>query len=99
MIVRFAVYHRVSGVWRQATHRDVTAGATGRATFRWTFSTAGSWYVRSKVLGNASYQASSWSPQYRYTVINASAPTNTAITAGYSHIAPSRREVRDLTPR
>jgi len=83
--VHFVVYHRVSGVWRQATHRDVIANATGRATLRWSFSTGGAWYVRAKVLGNASYAASGWSPQFRYTVINASMPTNIAITAGYSH--------------
>lgn len=66
--VHFAVYHLVRGVWRQSSHRDVTASATGRATLRWTFSIGGAWSVRAMALGNARYAASTWSPRFRYTV-------------------------------
>jgi hypothetical protein len=66
--VRFTINHLVGGVWRQSTHRDVTASATGRATLRWTFSTAGSWYIRAKALENATYAASAWSPRFYHTV-------------------------------
>jgi alpha-tubulin suppressor-like RCC1 family protein len=66
--VRFDVYRRVNGVWRRAFQRIVTADASGRVTFSWTFSRVGSWDVRAKALANATYAASAWSPSKRYTV-------------------------------
>jgi hypothetical protein len=45
--VTFWVFRRVSGVWQQFTSRNVTASAAGLALFTWSFSTSGSWYVRS----------------------------------------------------
>lgn len=66
--VRFEIYRKVGGVWRLASGSDVRAGATGQATLRWTFSTAGSWYVRAKALAYATYAASTWSPPVRYVL-------------------------------
>ena len=66
--VRFAVYRRVNGTWRMASQRTVVAGSTGRATLRWTFSTAGSWYVKAQAPANATYAASQWSSLIRYSV-------------------------------
>jgi len=45
--VTFWVFRRVSGVWQQYTSRNVTASSAGLALFTWSFSTSGSWYVRS----------------------------------------------------
>lgn len=66
--VRFEVFRRVSGVWKLSTRRDVAAATTGKATLRWTFSTAGSWYVRARALAIPTYTASGWSALVKYTV-------------------------------
>lgn len=65
--VRFAVYRLAGGAWRLAVQKTVVTGSTGRATLRWTFSTAGSWYVKAMALGNAAVSPSPWS-SLRYTV-------------------------------
>ena len=67
-VARFVVYRRVDGVWRLSAERSVTADAKGVARLRWTFSTAGSWYVRASARANASYTVSLWSPLIRYKV-------------------------------
>ena len=85
-IVRFGMYRLIGGQWRQTTHRDVIAGATGRATLRWTFPLAGAWSIRAMALGNASYAVSAWSARFRYTVHNVGlVPRIIAIAAGYAH--------------
>lgn len=66
--VRFEVFRRVSGVWKLSTRRDVVAATTGKAALRWTFSTAGSWYVRARALALPTYTASGWSALVKYTV-------------------------------
>ena len=66
--VRFEVYRKVSGVWKLASGRSVIAAANGKATLRWTFSSGGSWYLRSRALANPNYAASAWSPKVTYTV-------------------------------
>jgi hypothetical protein len=45
--VTYWVYHKVSGVWQPFYTRNVTADGAGLARFTWTFSSSGSWYVRS----------------------------------------------------
>jgi hypothetical protein len=65
--VRFAVYRQAGGSWRLAVQKTVVTGSTGRAIFRWTFSTAGSWYVKAMALGSAAASPSPWS-SLRYTV-------------------------------
>ncbi|MGC8635260.1 MAG: GH25 family lysozyme [Candidatus Limnocylindrales bacterium] len=44
--VTFQFWRQVGGRWTLATRRDVYAGADGRASWAWTFSSPGSWYVR-----------------------------------------------------
>lgn len=44
-----------SGAWPRG--RSEIADATGRATLRWTFSPAGSWYVGARALVNPNYAA------------------------------------------
>jgi multiple sugar transport system substrate-binding protein len=66
--VRFAAYRRISGVSRLVAARDVVADRSGRATFRYTFSTAGSWYVRARVQPNNTFFVSSWTSPIRYVV-------------------------------
>ena len=65
---RFEVYRKISGAWRLATRRDVVADASGKASLRWTFSTAGSWYVKARALAIPTYTASGWSALVKYTV-------------------------------
>jgi alpha-tubulin suppressor-like RCC1 family protein len=67
-VARFVVYRRVDGVWRLSAELSVTADAKGVARLRWTFATAGSWYVRASARANASYTVSLWSPLIRYKV-------------------------------
>jgi alpha-tubulin suppressor-like RCC1 family protein len=67
--VRFVVYRRdEGGVWRAAATRDVVADSSGRAVLRWGFVTAGSRYIRAKVLPDATYAGSGWSLSVRYAV-------------------------------
>jgi hypothetical protein len=66
--VRFELYRKVSGLWKLAVGRSVIASATGTATLRWTFSTAGSWYLRARALANPTFAASAWSSRISYTV-------------------------------
>jgi GH25 family lysozyme M1 (1,4-beta-N-acetylmuramidase) len=44
--VTFSFWHLVGSSWVQFTHRDVHADAGGRASWTWTFSSRGQWYVR-----------------------------------------------------
>lgn len=67
-VVRFAVFRWEAGAWRTAAWRDVTVDATGTATLQWGFVTAGQRAMRAKVLANASFVASPWTPPLRYTV-------------------------------
>lgn len=67
-IVRFAVFRWEDGAWRTAAWRDVTADATGSATLRWGFVTAGQRAVRAKVLPNAMFAGCPWTPPLRYNV-------------------------------
>jgi alpha-tubulin suppressor-like RCC1 family protein len=67
-VVRFAVFRWEAGAWRTAATRDVMVGATGNASLRWGFVTAGQRAVRAKVLSNATFAGSPWTPPLRYTV-------------------------------
>ncbi len=66
--VTFVVYRRVGGSWVLFRRADVTADSTGRARFSWRFSTAGSWYVRSRAAATSSVATSAWSAVARYDV-------------------------------
>ncbi len=66
--VRFAIFRWDAGAWRTAAWRDVTVDATGSATLRWGFVTAGQRAVRAKVLPSATFAGSPWTPPIRYTV-------------------------------
>ncbi len=66
--VRFAVYRRVGGISRLVLARDVVAGTTGQARLRFTFSTAGDWYVRARVVRGPTFAGSVWTSPIRYLV-------------------------------
>jgi hypothetical protein len=66
--VTFRFYRFVSGHWTYVTKRDVYIDSTGRASWTWTFSSRGEWYVRS-IANPTPYNANSvWSPVERYSV-------------------------------
>ena len=66
--VTFRFYRFVSGHWTYVTKRDVYIDSTGRASWTWTFSTRGEWYVRA-IANPTPYNANSvWSPVERYSV-------------------------------
>ena len=66
--VTFAFYRRVSGRWTRVTTRDTYVNAVGVASYSWTFTARGEWYVRA--IGNpTTFNANSaWSPIERYSV-------------------------------
>ena len=45
--VTYWVFVKAGSSWHQYARRSVSAGTSGIATFTWTFSTSGLWYVRS----------------------------------------------------
>jgi len=45
--VTYWVFQKVGSVWQQYYTRNVSAGTSGIATFTWTFTSSGLWYVRS----------------------------------------------------
>jgi len=66
--VTFLFYRRVSTGWTLVTGRDVYIDSLGRASYTWTFSTSGEWYVRS-IANPTPYNANSvMSPLERYSV-------------------------------
>jgi len=66
--VTLAIYRRVSSGWSLFTTRDAYPNAAGVASYTWTFSTRGEWYVRS-IANPTTYNANSvWSPVERYSV-------------------------------
>jgi len=66
--VTFLFYRKVSTGWTLVTRRDVYIDSLGRASYTWTFSTSGEWYVRS-IANPTPYNANSvMSPLERYSV-------------------------------
>jgi hypothetical protein len=66
--VTFWVYQKVGSTWQPFYTRNVTADAAGLARFTWTFSSSGSWYVRS-MANPTPYNANSVkSPVEQYSV-------------------------------
>ena len=66
--VRLVVYHYVSGRWVLIAQRDRSIDADGRASWSWSFSSPGAWYVRS-IADPTPYNANSvWSPVERYDI-------------------------------
>ena len=68
--VRFVVWRLVNGAWRLTAQRDVVADPSdnNRARLSWTFTSAGWWYVRARVISDGAYLTSPWSPLVRYRV-------------------------------
>jgi hypothetical protein len=66
--VTFVVYHQVNGTWKLTAKTDVLINSAGLAKITWTFSTSGSWYVRSIVNPTPANANSVWSPVERYNV-------------------------------
>jgi GH25 family lysozyme M1 (1,4-beta-N-acetylmuramidase) len=66
--VTLAVYRRVNGRWTLFTTRDAYVNAVGVASFTWTFSARGEWYVRSMANPTTFNANSVWSPIERYSV-------------------------------
>lgn len=67
-MVTFVVYRRIGAGWVLFKRTSVIVDPAGRATLAWTFSKAGSWYVRAQAPATRSNAASAWSPVARYTV-------------------------------
>ena len=66
--VTLAIYRRVGGTWSLFTTRDAYVNAIGVASYTWTFSARGEWYVRS-IANPTTFNANSvWSPVERYSV-------------------------------
>ena len=66
--VTFRLFRFSAGAWRLVTSRDVTTDSLGKASTTFTFSSPGSWYVRS-IANPTPYNANSvWSPLERYSV-------------------------------
>jgi len=66
--VTLAVYRRVGSSWRLFTTRDAYVNASGVASYTWTFTARGEWYVRSMANPTTFNANSQWSPVERYTV-------------------------------
>jgi hypothetical protein len=66
--VTLAIFRRVGGQWTPFTTRSVYTDASGRASYTWTFSARGEWYVRSIANPTAANANSAWSPVERYSV-------------------------------
>ncbi len=66
--VTLAIYRLVGHRWTRLTTRSVYIDAAGRASYAWTFSTSGEWYVRSIANPTAANANSAWSPVERYSV-------------------------------
>jgi len=66
--VTLAVYRRVGSRWTPFTTRDVYINAAGQASYTWTFSARGEWYVRSIANPTPFSANSAWSPVERYSV-------------------------------
>jgi GH25 family lysozyme M1 (1,4-beta-N-acetylmuramidase) len=66
--VTFAIYRRVDGHWTPFTTRNVYIDQAGRASYPWTFTARGEWYVRSIANPTLANANSAWSPVERYSV-------------------------------
>ena len=66
--VTLAVYRRVGSSWRLFTTRDAYVNASGVASYTWTFTARGEWYVRSMANPTTFNANSQWSPIERYSV-------------------------------
>ncbi len=66
--VMLAVYRRVGSRWTPFTTRSVYANGAGEASYTWTFTAGGEWYVRSISNSTAANANSAWSPVERYSV-------------------------------
>jgi len=66
--VTFAFWRSIGGRWQYVTKRDVYADDAGRASWTWTFSSRGQWYVRAIANPTLTNANSAWSPPERYSV-------------------------------
>jgi hypothetical protein len=63
-----AVYRLVGGKWQRFTTRDIPVDPYGNATYPWTFSTRGEWYVRALANPTMDNANSVWGRIERYSV-------------------------------
>lgn len=66
--VTLGVYRRIGTRWTLFTTRDAYANASGVASYTWTFTARGEWYVRSMANPTTFNANSEWSPIERYSV-------------------------------
>jgi GH25 family lysozyme M1 (1,4-beta-N-acetylmuramidase) len=66
--VTLDIFQRVGGHWTLFKKRDIYVDAAGIASYRWTFSTRGQWYVRSFANSTPFNAISAWSQIERYSV-------------------------------
>jgi GH25 family lysozyme M1 (1,4-beta-N-acetylmuramidase) len=66
--VTLGIYRRVGTSWRLFTTRDAYVNASGVASYTWTFTARGEWYVRSMANPTTFNANSTWSPIERYSV-------------------------------
>ena len=66
--VTFEFWRYIGGHWQFLTKRDAYADATGRASWSWTFSWRGQWYVRAIANPTLTNANSVWSAVERYSV-------------------------------
>jgi hypothetical protein len=64
----FQVWQRTSAGWRLYTQRSAVIDAAGNAYFTWTFSSPGTWYVRSRAQPTPVNANSFWTPAVFYRV-------------------------------
>ncbi len=66
--ISFSFYRYIGGRWVYLTKRDAYVDSTGRASYTWTFTWRGQWYVRA-VANSSSTNANSYPSQVeRYSI-------------------------------
>jgi len=63
----FMIYKWIDGAWVFQTSATIAANASGQATFTWTWSKSGKWYIRVRVNADKMY-ATAWSNLEKVTI-------------------------------
>ncbi len=66
--VTFQAWRQLGGHWVLVNKRDVLIDASGRASWTWTFTSRGEWYVRAIADPTLMNANSYWTPPQRYSV-------------------------------
>jgi GH25 family lysozyme M1 (1,4-beta-N-acetylmuramidase) len=66
--VTLAIFRRVGALWTPFTTRSVYIDAAGQASYAWTLTARGEWYVRAIANPTDANANSAWSPVERYSV-------------------------------